>query len=184
MCNVCKTVQIAPKLKLLQTLGLLIELVSINHQGLMPLKDMQILLVFCFYHICLFDINGRYFALILFFSKCYVFSFLSLLFQRGAEIYSYFYFSEGQNFIGLISTADLGRWQLSDPPSTFHTEQPTQKDFPKNHLCERKQKVSCDSINKTKIYHKILKFNDLPSLKEQNHAHIQKCNIYQKKMEM
>ena len=50
MCNVCKTVQIAPKLKLLQTLGLLIELVSINHQGLMPLKDMQILLVFCFYH--------------------------------------------------------------------------------------------------------------------------------------
>ena len=40
MCNVCKTVQIAPKLKLLQTLGLLIELVSINHQGLMPLKDM------------------------------------------------------------------------------------------------------------------------------------------------
>ena len=89
----------------------------------------------CFaFTICLFDINGRYFALILFFSKCYFFSFLSLLFQRGAEIYSYFYFSEGQNFIGLISTADLGRWQLSDPPSTFHTEHPTQKDFLKNPL--------------------------------------------------
>ena len=131
MCNVCKTVQIAPKLKLLQTLGLLIELVSNNH--LRPQAPQRSCWCFAF-TICLFDINGRYFALILFFSKCYFFSFLSQLFQRGAEIYSFFYFSEGQNFIGLISTADLGRWQLSDPPSTFHTEHPTQKDFLKNPL--------------------------------------------------
>ena len=88
MCNVCKTVQIAPKLKLLQTLGLLIELVSINH--LRPQAPQRSCWCFAF-TICLFDINGRYFALILFFSKCYFFSFLSLLFQRGAEFYwSYF----------------------------------------------------------------------------------------------